>query len=63
LVAFLYCGDTGPQGLLCKQCGVDGMVYDDPVDNSYVVPEFNKDPDNNDADDKEEEEKTKSEQM
>jgi len=30
------------------------MVYDDPVDTTYVVPKFNKDADKDDADDKEE---------
>jgi len=38
------------------------MVYDDPVDATYVVPEYNKDAKEDDADDEKETEITRSEQ-
>jgi len=43
LAACPYCGNAGPQGLPCSWCGVDSMVYDDPVDATYVVPKYNDD--------------------
>jgi len=57
LAACSYCRDAGPKGLPCNQCGVDGMIYNDPVDATYVVPKYNEDAE--DADDKEEAETTK----
>jgi len=35
-------------------CGVDGMIYDDQVDATYVVHEFNKDAGEDDTNDEEE---------
>jgi len=61
MAACPYCGDAGPQGLPCNQCGVDGMVYNDSVDVTYMEPEYNVDAKEDDADDKEETETTRSE--
>jgi len=55
--ACLYCGDTGPQGLGCQRCEIDGMVYEGLVDSTYRVPEYN-----DDTDDEEESESESGEE-
>jgi len=52
------CSDARPQGLPCNRCKVDSMIYDDLVDETYMVPKFDEylDNDNMDEEDKEESE-------
>jgi len=52
LAACPYCADAGLQGQLCNQCGVDEMIYNDPVDKNYLILKYNEDAEEDDEADK-----------